>query len=263
MEERKTFGAYILRRRRELGLTQKEFAQRLYVTGSAVSKWERGLSYPDITLLREICAVLQISEHELLTGSEDAERCVSEKLAGKYLRIARNYRWTQYALYAGVVVGCLIGNLCAQRCMNRFFIALFGVMVSASLTLAPAIGAMHPKTEHFKTPIALARFTVSPELLLLSCCLYTGGEWFPVALVATLLGFTLVLLPIIGHGLVLPAALENRRASCYLLLETALLVCALYTGRGWFGLATLSVLFGLGFFVTPVLFAADAHFQAR
>lgn len=90
-------------------------------------------------LLREICAVLQISEHELLTGSEDTERRVFEKLAGKYLRIARNYRWTQYVLYAGVLVGCLIGNLCAQRCLDWFFIALFGVMVSASLALASAI----------------------------------------------------------------------------------------------------------------------------
>ena len=63
MENKKTFGEYICRRRKELGLTQKEFAQRLFVTESAVSKWERGLSYPDVTLLRDICAILEISEH--------------------------------------------------------------------------------------------------------------------------------------------------------------------------------------------------------
>ena len=67
MENKKTFGAYILQRRRELGMTQKELAQRLYVTESAVSKWERGLSYPDITLLQNICSVFEITEHELLT----------------------------------------------------------------------------------------------------------------------------------------------------------------------------------------------------
>ena len=47
MENKKTFGAYICRRRKELGLTQREFADRLFVTESAVSKWERGMSYPD------------------------------------------------------------------------------------------------------------------------------------------------------------------------------------------------------------------------
>ena len=58
MENKKTFGAYILQRRRELGMTQKELAEKLYVTESAVSKWERGLSYPDITLLQNLCALL-------------------------------------------------------------------------------------------------------------------------------------------------------------------------------------------------------------
>lgn len=45
MENKKIFGAYILQRRRELGMTQKELAEKLYVTESAVSKWERGVSH--------------------------------------------------------------------------------------------------------------------------------------------------------------------------------------------------------------------------
>ena len=87
MENKKTFGAYICRRRKELGLTQREFADRLFVTESAVSKWERGMSYPDITLIRDICAILQVSEHELLTASEDVEARTAETLAKKYLTL--------------------------------------------------------------------------------------------------------------------------------------------------------------------------------
>ena len=62
MENKKSFGAYIMKRRKELGMTQKEFAEKLFVTDSAVSKWERGLAYPDITLLQSICAILDITE---------------------------------------------------------------------------------------------------------------------------------------------------------------------------------------------------------
>ena len=60
MDNKKTFGAYILQRRRELGMTQKDFAEKLYVTESAVSKWERGLSYPDIRDRRKFCVIDEI-----------------------------------------------------------------------------------------------------------------------------------------------------------------------------------------------------------
>ena len=74
MEEKDTFGKFLRRKREECGLTQKEMARRLYVTESAVSKWERGISYPDISLVSQICGVLNISEHELITASEDMEQ---------------------------------------------------------------------------------------------------------------------------------------------------------------------------------------------
>ena len=61
MENKKSFGTFICQRRKELGMTQKEFAQRLFVTDSAVSKWERGLNMPDITLLIPLAQALGVS----------------------------------------------------------------------------------------------------------------------------------------------------------------------------------------------------------
>ena len=142
MENKKTFGSYIFQRRRELGMTQKDLAEKLYVTESAVSKWERGLSYPDITLLQNICSVLQVTEHELLTGSEDTSRRVSEKLAEKYRKLTRNYRIAQYIIYGIILLGCGIGNLAARHTLDWFFIAAAAVAMAASLTLAPALAAL-------------------------------------------------------------------------------------------------------------------------
>ena len=71
MEEKTEFGKFIVLKRKEAGLTQKELAETIHVTESAVSKWERGVSYPDIALITSLCAALHITEHELITASED------------------------------------------------------------------------------------------------------------------------------------------------------------------------------------------------
>ena len=53
------------------GLTQKQLAKKLGVTDKAVSKWERGLNYPDITLLKPISEMLEISVVKLLCAEEE------------------------------------------------------------------------------------------------------------------------------------------------------------------------------------------------
>ena len=257
MESKKTFGEYICKRRKELGLTQREFADKLYVTESAVSKWERGMSYPDITLLRDICAVLDISEHELLTASEDTEKRAAERLAAKYLRLTRNYRLALYSLFGAGLLGCAIGNLAAQHTLSWFWIALAGVLLAASLTLAPALADMRPALEHHKWAFSIGCAVISLELLLLFCCLYTGGDWFPMASISTLFGLSLVLLPFLLPTLPLPPALAERRTSFYLGVETVLLLlmlltACLYTSGDWFPMAAVSVIFGLSLLFLPV-----------
>ena len=60
------FGAFVAGLRKEKGLTQKELALRVHVTDKAVSKWERGLSIPDVALLVPLAEVLEVSVTELL-----------------------------------------------------------------------------------------------------------------------------------------------------------------------------------------------------
>ena len=62
------FGAFVSELRREKGMTQKDLAQRLFVSDKAVSKWERGLSLPDISLLQPMADILGVSVTELLGG---------------------------------------------------------------------------------------------------------------------------------------------------------------------------------------------------
>ena len=67
MDKEKT-GQLITTLRKEKGLTQKQLADALNVTDKAVSKWERGLSFPDISMLEPISELLDISILEILAG---------------------------------------------------------------------------------------------------------------------------------------------------------------------------------------------------
>ena len=62
-------GIFITELRKEKGLTQAQLAQKLNVTDKAVSKWERGVGFPDIKLLEPLADVLDISLFELMKSS--------------------------------------------------------------------------------------------------------------------------------------------------------------------------------------------------
>lgn len=137
--EKRSFGEFITQRRKALGMTQREFADKLFVTDSAVSKWERGMSYPDITLIRDICAILGVSEHELLTAGVDVEARSAEKLAARYRRMARSYKLAQYIIYGGAALVCLICDLADGGGMSWSLVVIASLLTAASLTLLPAL----------------------------------------------------------------------------------------------------------------------------
>lgn len=62
----KRLGKFIQNRRRELGMTQGELGAKLNVTDKAISRWERGVGFPDINLLEPLAEALQVSIEELM-----------------------------------------------------------------------------------------------------------------------------------------------------------------------------------------------------
>lgn len=64
-------GKFISELRKEKKMTQKELADILHITDKAVSKWERGLSCPDISLLSPLATSLGVTTGELLSTQRD------------------------------------------------------------------------------------------------------------------------------------------------------------------------------------------------
>lgn len=67
MDQQK-IGSFIAELRHEKGLTQEQLAQKLAVSNKTVSRWETGKYMPDISMLQELAALLDISINELLSG---------------------------------------------------------------------------------------------------------------------------------------------------------------------------------------------------
>ncbi len=70
MDAQKT-GSIICIYRKRKNLTQEKLAEQLHISSKAVSKWERGLSFPDISLLIPLSEVLDISLYNLLKGEDE------------------------------------------------------------------------------------------------------------------------------------------------------------------------------------------------
>ena len=61
-------GKLILNLRKEKNMTQKEVADKLNISDKTISKWERGLGYPDISLLSKLSNIFDINIEKILIG---------------------------------------------------------------------------------------------------------------------------------------------------------------------------------------------------
>lgn len=229
MEEKDTLGRFLKRKREEKSLTQKEMAQRLFVTESAVSKWERGISYPDISLVSQICAVLSISEHELITASEDEEQKKLERQAAAYQKTVHCYSVAMLVIYAVSLPVCFIVNLAVEHRISWFWVVLGGELTAFSLLSLP----LYVKKR--RAAVTLGCFWLSLQILLFICAVYTGGGWFFVAMWSVTLGFSVVFLPFVLVNLPLPGVLYRNKALLCITADTVLLFIMLASAMHYAG----------------------------
>ena len=77
--DNRKFGAFLLQLRKEHGMTQKELAERLFVSDKAVSKWERAEGVPDVIVLKEIADLYGITVNDLLAEHKEQPPKVKTK----------------------------------------------------------------------------------------------------------------------------------------------------------------------------------------
>lgn len=138
-------GQYIAYKRKQQGMTQKQLAEALLVTNKAVSKWETGTSLPDVSLLKDLAHILNVTVDELLNGEDALEKENSPKYHYQTITMTKalykDYFQQMYydhsSLFVISIIGgclCICGGL-AIYLLNRYLqhhfdvIGLFMMMV--------------------------------------------------------------------------------------------------------------------------------------
>ncbi|MDR0847659.1 MAG: helix-turn-helix domain-containing protein [Propionibacteriaceae bacterium] len=218
MQKRDVFGTFVAQKRRAAGLSQRGLADQLHVTESAVSKWERGVSYPDITMIAPLSQALGVSDHELMSASDDREYAQVSSQASSFRTQRAIVTWGSAIAYGIALVTCFIVNIAVGHGLTWFFIVLTAIMVAASLTVLPYwVGKR-------RWLIVLGAFLASLFLLFLAIWLQTGrGWWLIVAILGTLFGCVVVFGPLVLRGLEPAGWLGRNKTLVCLAVDTVLL----------------------------------------
>ena len=83
-------GKYIAFKRKEQGLTQKQLAEKLNMSDKSVSKWERGICLPDVSVYLELCKILDISINEFLAGEDIPKETIEQKAEENIIQITKD-----------------------------------------------------------------------------------------------------------------------------------------------------------------------------
>lgn len=149
-------------------MTQRGLAELLYVAESTVSKWERGLSYPDVSLIPEVCRALSISEHEFFTACDDNKAHLEAHQAKLWRGLTKGWRLFFWISYLIAIVVCFICNIAVSRRLDWFWIVVTALMLAFCFTNLP----MLVKRERWA--VCLGAATGCLLLLLVVCRFFTG-----------------------------------------------------------------------------------------
>ncbi len=83
-------GKYIASKRKSLGMTQKQLAEKLGMSDKSVSKWERGVCLPDVSVYKELCSILGISLNEFFAGEDIVQENMIQKSETNIIEVIRD-----------------------------------------------------------------------------------------------------------------------------------------------------------------------------
>ncbi len=127
-------GKYIAGKRKSLGMTQRQLAEKLGMSDKSVSKWERGVCLPDVSVYKELCSILGISLNEFLAGEDIAQENMIQKSETNIIEVIRD-------------------NINKQKCLKIMRCILLVISICAVAVIGFIIYRLK-KPQNYISPIA-------------------------------------------------------------------------------------------------------------
>ena len=127
-------GKYIAGKRKSLGMTQNQLAEKLGMSDKSVSKWERGVCLPDVSVYKELCSILGISLNEFLAGEDIAQENLIQKSETNIIEVIKD-------------------NINKEKCLKVMKYILLVISIFALSVLGFAIYRLK-KPQNYISPVA-------------------------------------------------------------------------------------------------------------
>ncbi len=126
--KKQTFGAMLSTLRKEKAMTQLELAEQMGVTDKAVSKWERDLSFPDVSSLPRLAEILDVSVDELMQGKAGKTSAALGEKVGGIVDMA--LKGVAVAMGIAVAVLSILGQIDTRSALGMLGIGLACLAIS-------------------------------------------------------------------------------------------------------------------------------------
>lgn len=148
--DQEKIGNFIANKRKEKNMTQQELADKLGVTDRAIGNWENGRRMPDISIMKELCDVLDITINELIEGkelSQSEEQTLADKNIISILttksKLENMQILTEILIFIGIIISITLTSILATTTIERIitliigsFVWLFGIVLRVKLKKA-------------------------------------------------------------------------------------------------------------------------------
>lgn len=164
MMDAKKFGTFLQTRRKELGLTQSQLGEKLGVTDKAISRWERGVGFPDISLLEPLAQALDVSVTELMHAERIEQETIPAQTADEAViqtvdlaqEQSRN-RFRSRQLTLCMIPAVLLADLFLSAVIDRYldcpqWLRVLTVAVVSWCTLFGMLGIRSLASRRYATP---------------------------------------------------------------------------------------------------------------